>query len=365
MYRLINHPSQSADLLFSTRELNYSSDGVGANKGHQNAYNFTLSLYEAIDRDRCTYKVSANRVDVVLEKAAVGEWWPRLTSTPQKPHWLKIDFDKWRPSKEDDEDEGQQTTEERSRPLLDDYPHIMDQVEREELGYRREDFKKVYLLIYNLVQFIGYLFIVLVMGIQYAKRGPDFIPETYQYVGNAMKFFQLLQFLEVMHPLFGYTRNSMLVPFMQTTGRGFLLFAMVEAEVRIQTKPVVFYLFLVWSLIEVVRYPYYFLNLVLDDRTKVKAFYFRWITWLRYSIWIPLYPLGVLCEGLVIIRNIVYFEETGRFSVDMPNRYNFTWDMVLFLKFYLLFLIIPGIFFMMRHMAKERAKRLNPKKHLD
>lgn len=347
--------------------MNYSSDGIGA-KGQHKDYNFTLPLYEAVDKDRCTHKVSATRVDIILEKQT-SEWWPRLTRTPQKPHWLKIDFDKWKPSKEDEDaftDEANEHTqkEERARQLMQDYPDIMGQVEQEELGYRKENFKKVYLLFYNLIQFIGYLYIVLVMGIQYAKSGPDFIPETYQYVGNAMKFFQLLQFLEVMHPMFGYTRNSMLVPFMQTTGRGFILFAMIEAEERIQTKPVVFYLFLVWSIIEVIRYPYYFLNLLLDNRTKM-AFYFRWITWLRYSIWIPLYPLGVLCEGLVIIRNIVYFEETGKFSLDMPNRYNFTWDMVLFLKFYLLFLIIPGIFFMMKHMAKERAKRLNPKKHLD
>lgn len=306
-------------------------------------------------------------MDIILLKATKDSWWPRLTSRPQKPHFLKIDFDKWRPSKEDEDafldDDDNTHKEDRARQLLKDYPDIMDQVEQEEFGYRRESFKKVYLLFYNLIQFIGFLYIVLVMGIQYAKLGPSFIPMTYQYVGNAMKFFQLLQFLEVMHPIFGYTRNSVLVPFMQTTGRGFILFVMIEAEERIQTKPVVFYLFLVWSLIEVVRYPYYFLNLILDDRTKVKAFYFRWITWLRYSIWIPLYPLGVLCEGLVIIRNIVYFEETRKFDLDMPNPYNFTWNMVLFLKSYLLLLIIPGIFFMMKHMAKERSKRLNPKKH--
>lgn len=348
--------------LFEAGELNYSSDGIGA-KGDF-PYTFTLPLYEAIDKERCSYKVLPSRVNIVLEKR-VAEWWPRLTSQPQKPHWLKIDFDKWRPSK-DDEDAFDDEIESRdkARDLLKDYPGIMNQVEQEELGYRRENFKKVYMLFYNLVQFTGFLYIVLIMGIQYTKRGPEFIPETYQYVGNAMKFFQLLQFLEVMHPIFGYVRNSPVVPFMQTTGRGFVLFVMIEAEERMQTKPVVFYLFLVWSLIEIVRYPYYFLNLLLNARDKL-SLYFRWITWLRYTIWIPLYPLGVLCEGLVIIRNIVYFEETGRFSLDMPNKYNFTWDMVLFLKFYLLVLIIPGIFFMMRHMAKERTKRLNPKKRVD
>lgn len=292
-------------------------------------------------------------------------WWNRLQAEPQKRHWLKIDFDKWRPSKEDDDGLSADgfAYGDLNRDLLTDYPDIKGQVESAELGYRRQSFKEVYLLIYNLVQFSGFLYIVIVMAVQYCKSGVDFIPEAYKYVGNAMKCFQLLQFLEVMHPLFGYTRNSMLVPFMQTTGRGFILFVMIEAEERMQTKPVVFYLFLVWSLIEIVRYPYYFLNLVLSERAKL-AFYFQWITWLRYTLWIPLYPLGVLCEGLVIIRNIVYFEETHKFSVELPNAFNFTFDMVLFLKFYLLFLIIPGIFFVMKHMAKERAKRLNPKKHV-
>jgi hypothetical protein len=45
-----------------------------------------------------------------------------------------------------------------------------------------------------------------------------------------------------------------LVPFLQVSGRAMVLFAMIEAEPRMQTKPVVFYLFIVWSLIEVVRY---------------------------------------------------------------------------------------------------------------
>ena len=127
-----------------------------------------------------------------------------------------------------------------------------------------------------------------------------------------------------------------------------------------QNKPLVYYLFFVWSLIEVVRYPYYFLNLILDGQGKLK-FYFQWIQWLRYTIWIPLYPLGVLCEGLIIIRNIVYFEETKKFTLEMPNKFNFTFNMVLFLKTYLLFLILPGIFFMMKHMAKERVKKLKGK----
>lgn len=111
----------------------------------------------------------------------------------------------------------------------------------------------VYLVFYNLCQFIGFLYVVLVMSIRYSRDGPDSIPGTYEAVGNALKFCQILQYLEVLHPLFGYTKGGALVPFLQVSGRNFVLFIMIEAEERMQTKPVVFYLIIVWSLIETVR----------------------------------------------------------------------------------------------------------------
>ena len=40
----------------------------------------------------------------------------------------------------------------------------------------------------------------------------------------------------------------------------------------------------------------------------------------RYTIWIPLYPIGFICEGVIALRNIPYFEETEQFSVLLPNR---------------------------------------------
>jgi len=82
------------------------------------------------------------------------------------------------------------------------------------------------------------------------------------------------------------------------------------------------------------------------------------LTWLRYTIWIPLYPMGILCEGIIVLRNIPYIDETKRFTVEMPNQWNITFDMVLFLKIYLLLLILPGSYLVMSHMAKLRSKKL-------
>lgn len=49
-----------------------------------------------------------------------------------------------------------------------------------------------------------------------------------------------------------------------------------------------YFMFLPFSII-LLRYPFYMLTCI-DTEWKM-------LTWLRYTIWMPLYPLGVLAEG--------------------------------------------------------------------
>lgn len=307
-----------------------------------NNYSFNLNLHSPIDPNESSYKVIDRQVDFILKKKS-SSWWPRLTSQPQKPSWLKIDFDKWKSEDMDDNDD-------EKRDIRNDYPDMYDKLHKEEFGYRKEDLTKVYLVIYNLCQFVGFIYIFAIMCIRYSRDGPDFMKETFAAVGNPLKFIQLLQFLEVMHPLFGYTKSSVLVSFLQVGGRGFVLFLMIDAEPRMQVKPVVFYLFLIWSTIEIVRYPYYI--------TQLLNIEISFLTWLRYTIWIPLYPLGFVCEGIVILRNIPYFEETQKFTVSLPNTYNFALHFPSVMRLYLLLLLLPGIYTLMSRMSQLRSRKL-------
>ncbi|XP_063704602.1 very-long-chain (3R)-3-hydroxyacyl-CoA dehydratase [Culicoides brevitarsis] len=321
-------------------QLAFAGHGHGAKGVHD--YKFHLDFFNDIDAEKSSYKVVDSKIDFSLKKQVDG-WWPRLIAQPQKPSWLKIDFDKWK--SEDDGDD-----EEEERDVMRDYPGMYDQVSKEELGYRKEKAKKVYLILYNLLMWIGYMYIVIVMGIRYYAYGEASMPETYEALGPAFKFCQLLQYLEVMHPMFGYVKGGVLMPFIQVSGRAFVLFCMIEMEQRMWTKPVVFYIFVIWASVETVRYPYY-LSQLFELEIGI-------LTWLRYTMWIPLYPLGILCEGVIILRNIPYFEETKRLTVEMPNAWNVTFDMPTFMKIYLLVLAVPGTYMMMSHMAKTRAKKL-------
>ncbi|XP_049301891.1 very-long-chain (3R)-3-hydroxyacyl-CoA dehydratase isoform X1 [Bactrocera dorsalis] len=321
----------------------FSSKGYGA--CGFNEYKFELNFYDSIYKEQYSYRITDTKVEFVIKKNEY-KWWPRLVAAPQKPHWLRIDFDRWRIEDEMIEDE-------KPRNIMEDYSKELGKVQKEELGYFKENAKKVYLIFYNLSQFIGYLYILIVMGVLYYRDGIMSMPKIYESVGHAMKFCQLLQYLEVLHPIFGYTKGGVLMPFFQVMGRNFILFAMIELEERMQTKPVIFYIFLIWSCIEIIRYPYY-----LTQIFKCEIFL---LTWLRYTVWIPLYPIGILCEGIIILRNLPYFEETKKFSLELPNKLNIYFDMPAFMKIYLLFLILPGTYLVMSHMAKTRGKKLNGK----
>ncbi len=134
-----------------------------------------------------------------------------------------------------------------------------------------------------------------------------------------------------------------------------VLFALIDAEPRIQPKPVIFYLFCVYTAIELFRYPYYLLRVYNVDVAL--------LTWLRYTLWIPLYPVGFVCEGVIALRDIPYFEETGKFSLPLPNAANLAFDFPSALRLYLLFLFVPTLYTMMNHMYQLRCKKLGIKQY--
>jgi very-long-chain (3R)-3-hydroxyacyl-CoA dehydratase len=118
----------------------------------------------------------------------------------------------------------------------------------------------MYLFCYTLFMFCGFLFTFAVINTHYAKDGEEFIPKAYSYIGNVFKMLHLFMFLEVLHPVFGYTRGSVKDALLHVGGRNILLFIMLESEPRMQEKPVVLYLFIIYTIMELIRYPYYMLR---------------------------------------------------------------------------------------------------------
>ncbi|KAH8170639.1 protein tyrosine phosphatase-like protein, PTPLA domain-containing protein [Sarocladium implicatum] len=95
-------------------------------------------------------------------------------------------------------------------------------------------------------------------------------------------------------------------------------------------------LLLAWSVADAVRYAY----LV----CKMHGFESRLLTWIRYSMFYALYPVGISAEWWLMYRSI---DPLSRVSAALPP-----------LFYFLLALYVPGAWFMFSHMTKQRRKVL-------
>ncbi|VDP10163.1 unnamed protein product [Soboliphyme baturini] len=88
-----------------------------------------------------------------------------------------------------------------------------------------------------------------------------------------------------------------------------------------------------WSLTEVIRYSYYTLTLLNNVP--------HWLQYLRYTLFIALYPIGVVGELLSIAAALPAVKQRKIYCVDLPNSANLSFDfhlaLIVFMFFYLPF----------------------------
>lgn len=333
---------ETPDIDLLPERIDFKAQALG-NSGSQ-LYAFHVNFHQQVEPEDTKYQLGERAVQITLTKQEEA-WWPQLTRERTKLSWLRVDFDRWRSESEDEAE---------PRDVRADYPGVYDQLLREETppqNQRLENFRESYLIMYNLWQLLGFAVILGKLAFRYYLEGPVSMTRAYDTAGSNMKFAQGLQVLEILHPLLGMTRGNFIEPLLQVAGRDLVLFVVLDGEPRLHDKPAVFYLFVIWSLIEVVRYPYYTMRLVQRQNGL--------LTWIRYTMWIPLYPAGFITEGLIYLRALPYFEETLRYSVAMPNAFNFAFHFPTFLKTFLFVPFLPGLWFVMRHMQRQRAKVLS------
>lgn len=79
--------------------------------------------------------------------------------------------------------------------------------------------------------------------------------------------------------------------------------------------------------------------------------------WLRYSSFIPLYPLGVASELTMVYLAMPTIRDSGMWSIRMPNAYNwgfdYYWACILAVLTYL-----PGLPQLYLYMLTQRRKQL-------
>ncbi|XP_009885683.1 PREDICTED: very-long-chain (3R)-3-hydroxyacyl-CoA dehydratase 3 [Charadrius vociferus] len=316
-----------------------SAQGHGA-KG-DNIYEFQIEFLEPVE-PKPVCRVTQRQLNITVQKKE-SNWWERLTKQEKRPLFLAPDFDRWL-DESDAEMELKEKEEEKinkmkieSRVPKDPFKHL----------------KKGYLIMYNLVQFLGFSWIFVNMTVRLFILGKDSFYDTFHTIADMMYFCQTLALMEIVNSLIGLVRSPLIPAVVQIFGRNFILFVVLGSVEEMQSKAVVFFVFYFWSIIELFRYPYYMLSCI--------GIEWKPLTWLRYTAWIPLYPLGGLAEAVCIVQSIPIFSETGKFSLGLPNPLNVTIQFSFLLQIYLIALFL-GVFVNFRHLYKQRKQHLGPKK---
>ena len=202
--------------------------------------------------------------------------------------------------------------------------------------------KIIYLILYNLLQFSGWsLFFIKVSldlfqskSIQNIYNETHFILECCQYGAS----------LEIFHSLLKLVKSNIFATAIQILGR----IAIVAILQFLRSSVSIGYLLLyfAWSLIEIIRYSYYLLNLIKNEYNSFNIPYFH--IWCRYSFFVVLYPIGVTGEMITIWnarKDLEIYKIGNRFTVS---------DLVY--PIYVLY--IPSLIFLYTYLFKQRSKVL-------
>jgi len=188
------------------------------------------------------------------------------------------------------------------------------------------------LVLYNLVSAAlwgFHLFRTVTLGF---KVGPA---EYYDISNKSLTIIQCCAVIEIFNSLLGFVRSPLFTVVAQVSSRLLVVLGIFQYLPNSNGPRGVqfFSLSIAWCIAEIVRYMYYFYNLIREEPPK-------FLTILRYNLFFVLYPLGVGSELFIIYHSLDSAPST-------------------FYKYFLIasmLTYIPGFPILFGHMLKQRRK---------
>ncbi|XP_014616529.1 PREDICTED: very-long-chain (3R)-3-hydroxyacyl-CoA dehydratase hpo-8 [Polistes canadensis] len=213
-------------------------------------------------------------------------------------------------------------------------------------------FKKLYLVAYNAIEVIGWSLVFYILVSHYGDNTSTL--SLWDKIWLPLTVIQYSAYLEIIHSMIGLVKSNLYVTFAQVSSRLVLILVLFSLPWDFVGSSLCLpYTVLSWSITEILRYLYYLLNIL--------SFVPKFLTWLRYSTFLVLYPTGISGELWCIYYAIVYsMSHPELWSYALPNPWNFTFSYLYFL-ISLVLLYIPGSFILYFHMLSQRKKILGTK----
>ena len=208
----------------------------------------------------------------------------------------------------------------------------------------------MYLVSYNLAQFLGWSFVMLHLLPELGQlvKTRRLSPSLREECGGTLIFLQVAMYLEFVHCVVGLVRSNPVLTFMQVTSRVFVI-ALTQSFMLSDPTPAYWTMLFAWAATEMIRYSFYALNLL-----GIKIFL---LTYIRYTFFIVLYPVGTLSELVCVYSLLPAIKASESLSIGLPNPANFTFN---FYYFILVCMVgyLPGFPQLYGYMFKQRSKVL-------
>ena len=205
----------------------------------------------------------------------------------------------------------------------------------------------LYLILYNFLQLCGWSFFFF-KGINLIINSKSF-QEIYLDTHLILEYCQYGAFMEIIHSIIGLVRSSIFATSIQIIGRIIIVVILQFFESAISKGYLL--IFFAWSIVEIVRYTYYIINLLQKEFVKFNIPYL--LIWCRYSFFIVLYPIGVSGE-MITVWNAK--KDFSKFILYQGNNFNFT---VANLIYPIWLFYIPALVYLYGYLFKQRRKVLN------
>lgn len=208
---------------------------------------------------------------------------------------------------------------------------------------------KIYLCTYNLLQTVGWSVMLYILLTHYTSTSS--VTALWDKIYFNLYIFQCSAFLEVIHASIGLVRSNPLITFIQVLSRiGLCVILLIGPPEQVLSSIGFPICILAWSITEIIRYSYYFGNLI--------GYVPYFLTYLRYTLFIVLYPLGVSGELICYYTLSQYSKShSNAYTYALPNKWNFTFNFYYFLICTMLtyFPLFPHLYM---HMFSQRKKIL-------
>ncbi|KXS19800.1 PTPLA-domain-containing protein [Gonapodya prolifera JEL478] len=199
-------------------------------------------------------------------------------------------------------------------------------------------FVRAYLVAYNVASLAGWGYMVFKTVKHFFVEGGS-TADLFEKTGELTILVQTGALLEIAHSLFGFVRSPVSTTAIQVSSRILLTWGVLKLfgdHTEVTQYPAYTSMTLAWGVTEIIRYSFYALGLLGDGMIP------SWLTWMRYTTFYLLYPIGAGSEAALLWRSLP-------FAKSYSSALYYTY-------FGLLVIYPPGLLQMYTYMIGQRAK---------